>query len=75
MPAQTIIAYHNGNLDWQSNFFESVNFPNQFLRNQVFAGIQKYYGANIPLEIHLKLKSLGHFEITAADSRREERLR
>jgi len=36
--------------------------------NLVFGGISKYYGPNIPLDIHLKLKSLGNFEITAADS-------
>jgi hypothetical protein len=36
--------------------------------NLVFPGIQKYYGPNIPLDVHLKLKSLGSFEITAADS-------
>ena len=36
--------------------------------NLVFPGIQKYYGPNIPLDVHLKLKSLGSFEITASDS-------
>ena len=75
MPAKTIIAYRNGNLDWQGIYFESVNFTNQFFRNQVFAGIQKYYCAEIPLDIHFKLKSLSNFEITAADSRGEVRLR
>jgi len=33
----------------------------------VFGGIENYYGPNVPLDIHLKFKSLGGFEITAAD--------
>jgi len=34
----------------------------------VFGGIEGYYGPNVPLDIHLKFKFLGGFEITAADS-------
>jgi len=33
----------------------------------VFGGIENYYGPDVPLDIHLKFKSLGNFEITAAD--------
>jgi hypothetical protein len=34
----------------------------------VFPGIETFYGPNIPLDIHLKVKALGNFEITATDS-------
>jgi len=34
----------------------------------VFPGIEAYYGSNIPLDVHFKVKTLGDFEITAADS-------
>jgi len=36
--------------------------------NLVFPGIKKHYGENIPLDVLLNLKSLGKFEITAANS-------
>jgi len=36
--------------------------------NLVFPGIKKYYGENIPLDVLLNVKSLGSFEITAANS-------
>ena len=36
--------------------------------NLVFPGIQKFYGPNIPLDVHLKVKTLGNFDITAADN-------
>jgi hypothetical protein len=34
----------------------------------VFPGIENFYGPNIPLDIHLKVKSLGSFDITASDN-------